>query len=180
MSSCEALRRREVDDRCHRPRVALLLALALLVPLTALAALTGSSAVKSRTQHEISARVERDATELGALMQARALVADEYVPSSALTAAAQFKITPAQVKRIFRIDYPAVLHNARKPVDANAALRSDPTLVADLTSCTSCAPRSTAGRATPRPSGPSSRSSRSTSTTFGARISRPCGATSSS
>jgi diguanylate cyclase (GGDEF)-like protein len=117
----------------RRPRVALLLALALLVPLTALAALTGSSAVKSRTQHEIAGRVEHDATHLGSLMQARALVVNEYVPSSALTAAAQFKITPAQVMKIFHIDYPSVLHAARKPVDQAAALRSDPTLVADVT-----------------------------------------------
>ncbi len=116
----------------RRPRVALLLALALLVPLTALAALTGSSAVKSRTQHQISARVERDATELGALMHARSLVVNEYVPSSALTAAAQFEITPAQVMKLFRIDYVGMLHAARKAVDANPALLSDPVLVADV------------------------------------------------
>ena len=116
----------------RRPRVALLLALALLVPLTALAALTGSSAVKSRTQHQISARVERDATQLGALMHARSLVVNEYVPSSALTAAAQFEITPAQVMKLFRIDYVGMLHAARKAVDANPALLSDPVLVADV------------------------------------------------
>src|SRR4051794_11127787 len=142
--------RRQWRHRSHRPRVALLLALALLVPLTALAALTGGSAVKSRTQHEISARVERDATELGALMQARALVVDEYVPSSALTAAAQFKITPAQVMRIFHIDYPVVLHNARKPVDANAALRSDPALVADLTRLHQLRPLIDGGKGDPK------------------------------
>ncbi len=118
--------------RWRRPRVALLLALVLLVPLTALAALTGSSAAKSRTQHQVSARVERDATKLGELMAARVLVAHEYVPSSALAAAAAFKISPAQVKQIFGIDYQAQLRDARKPLDANAALRSDPILVADL------------------------------------------------
>ena len=165
----------------RRPRVALLLALALLVPLTALAALTGSSAVNSRTQHEISARVERDATDLGALMQARALVVNEYVPSSALTAAAQFKITPAQVKRIFRIDYPALLHAARTPVDANAALRSDPILVADLTRLHQLRPLIDTGRGDRRDRQDVLREVReSTSTTSGGRSSRPCGATSRS
>jgi diguanylate cyclase (GGDEF)-like protein len=65
-------------------------------------------------------------------MRARTLVVNEYVPSSALTAAAQFKITPAQVMKLFRIDFVGMLHAARPPVDADAALRSDPTLVADL------------------------------------------------
>ena len=93
---------RSPGRRWRRPRVALLLALALLVPLTALAALTGGSAVKSRAQQQMSARVERDSTELGALMAARAMVVNEYVPSSALAAAAQFKITDEQVKKTLR------------------------------------------------------------------------------
>ena len=124
--------RRPRHRRWRRPGVALLLALALLVPVTALAVLTGGSAAKSRTQEQVSARVERDATDLGALMAARSRVVNEYVPSSALVAADQFKITPAQIKQLFGIDYPAVLHAAREPVDADAALRSDATLIADL------------------------------------------------
>ncbi len=123
---------RSPGRRWRRPRVALLLALALLVPLTALAALTGGSAVRSRAQQQISARVERDSTELGALMAARAMIVNEYVPSSALAAAAQFKITDEQVKKLFGIDFPKQLRAARPLVDASPALRSDPVLIADL------------------------------------------------
>jgi diguanylate cyclase (GGDEF)-like protein len=109
-----------------------LLVLALLAPLAALAALTGGSAVNSRAQQQISARVERDATDLGALMAARALVVNEYVPSSALVAAVQFKLSTAQVKQIFGIDYEAALSAARPLVDGDAALHSAPILSADL------------------------------------------------
>ena len=118
--------------RWRRPRVAVLLVLALLAPLAALAALTGGSAVMSRAQQSVSARVERDSNALGALMAARALVVNEYVPSAALASAASFKITQALVKKLFGIDYPALLIAARPPVDADAALRSSPQLLADL------------------------------------------------
>jgi diguanylate cyclase (GGDEF)-like protein len=129
--------------------VALLLVLALLAPLTALAALTGSAAMKSRAQSQIAARVERDATQLGSLMAARAMIVSEYVPSSALASAAQFKITPAQVAKIFHIDYPRQLQAARLPVDASAALRSSPSLAADLRRLHQLRPAIDASRASP-------------------------------
>jgi diguanylate cyclase (GGDEF)-like protein len=128
VTDAETARRR----RWKRPRVAMLLVLALLAPLTALAALTGGAAVSSRAQHRVSVRVEQDSAALGALMAARALVINEYVPSAALASSAAFKISPAQVKKIFGLDYPAMLHAARPLVDANAALRSSPVLAADL------------------------------------------------
>ncbi len=132
--------------RWRRPRVAVLLVLALLAPLAALAALTGSAAMNSRAQQRVSARVEQDSNALGALMAARALVVNEYVPSSALASAAAFKITPAQVKKLFAIDYPSLLARARPLVDRDAALRSTPLLRADLDALHRLRPSIGAGR----------------------------------
>ncbi len=127
----------------------MLLVLALLAPLTALAALTGSSALSSRTQQEVSARVQRDADALGSLMAARAQVTNEYVPSLALAEAAQFKVTTSQIEQLFGIDYPAMLRAARLQVDRDPALRSTPVLVADLTRLGRLRPSIGAGRGDP-------------------------------
>ncbi len=116
----------------RRPRTALLLTLLLLIPMSTLAAVTGSAAWAGGRAERSAETVQLGATRLAALMTARVAVLGEYVPSAALVQAADFHLTAAQVRSMFGIDYPAVLRAARAVVDANPVLRADPLLAADL------------------------------------------------
>ena len=106
--------------------------LVMLIPVTVLAALTGTAAVKSWSDRRHAIAVQRDATALAELMAARAAVTDEYDASAALVEAAAFHITPTQITNLFGIDYSKLLVQARPRVDEADALRAYPRLAADL------------------------------------------------
>jgi diguanylate cyclase (GGDEF)-like protein len=133
----------------RRPRVAALLMLVMLIPVTALAVFTGSSAVSSWSDRQDAISVQRDSARLGAMMAARVAVTDEDVATSAIVEAAQFKLTPAKVKALFGIDYVAQLKRARPRVDASAALYDSAILTADVRRLQGLRSRIDAGRVTP-------------------------------
>ena len=116
----------------RRPRTAMLLVLLLLVPLTSLAAVTGSAALGSGRAARAAEGVRLDASRLAELMTARVAVIDESVPSIALAQAAEIHISAAQIRSLLGVDYPAVLRAARAVVDANPVLRSNALMAADL------------------------------------------------
>src|SRR3954454_3439526 len=101
----------------RRPRVAALLMLVMLIPVTVLASLTGTAAVKSWSDRRHAIAVQRDAMALAELMAARAAVTDEYDASAALVEAAAFHITPTQITNLFGVDYSKLLVQARPRVD---------------------------------------------------------------
>jgi diguanylate cyclase (GGDEF)-like protein len=126
------LRPRVIRWWSRRPRVAVLLILVMLIPVGALAALTGSSALRSWSDRDRAITVQRDASDLVALMAARVAVTNEYVASAALVEGAAFKLSAANIKSMFGIDYEAQLRRARPVVDASQVLRSYATLAAEF------------------------------------------------
>ncbi len=116
----------------RRPRTALLLTLLLLIPLTTLAAVTGSAALSSGRAARAAESVQTSAADLASLMTARVAILDEYVPAAALAQAADLHVSAAQIRSMFGVDYPAALRAARRVVDSNPVLRTNPLLAADL------------------------------------------------
>jgi diguanylate cyclase (GGDEF)-like protein len=114
------------------PRIALLLALVLLIPVTGLAALTGSSAISTWRERQAALEVRADIAAPSALMAARALVVDEGVASIAVANARESGLALARLDQLSGVDFGATLRDSRPRVDANAALRSYPSLRADL------------------------------------------------
>jgi diguanylate cyclase (GGDEF)-like protein len=115
------------------PRIAVLLTLVLLIPVTSLAAVTGSSAISNWNAREAAATVREDVAAPSALMTARALVVDEGLPSTALANAADNHVSPLILTRVTGIDFAAAVRKARPFVTENATLRAYPSLAADLT-----------------------------------------------
>ncbi len=116
----------------RRPRTAMLLVLLLLLPLTTLAAVTGSAAWNSGRAARAAESVRLDASHLAALMTARVAVIDESVPSVTLARAAEINVSADQIRSLLGVDFPAELRTTRAAVDANPVLRTDPRLAADL------------------------------------------------
>ncbi len=114
------------------PRVALLLALVLLIPVTGLAALTGSSAISTWRDRQAAIKVRADIAAPSALMVARALVVNEGVASVAVANARESGLSVDRLKQLSGVDFGATLHSSRPRLDANAALHSYPSLKADL------------------------------------------------
>src|ERR1700712_2472461 len=71
------------------PRIALLLGLVLLIPVTSLAAVTGATAVSSWNDRRTAGSVRTDVAESSAIMTARSLIVAEGLPSIALANAAE-------------------------------------------------------------------------------------------
>ena len=120
--------------------------LVMLIPVTALAAFTGSSAISSWSDRQEAISVQRDAAALGAVIAARSAVTDEDVATAAIVQAAAFRMTPAKVKTLFGIDYLAQRRLARPRVDASAALQASPVLLGDLRRLQALRPRIDAGQ----------------------------------
>ncbi len=116
----------------RRPRTALLLTLLLLIPLTTLAAVTGSAALNGGRAARDAAGVQATAARLADLMTARVAIVDEYIPTAALAQAADFHMSSAQIRDMFGVDYASQLAGARRVVDANLILRTNSRLDADL------------------------------------------------
>ncbi len=121
----------------------------MLIPVGALAVLTGSSALRSWSDRGRAITVQRDASDLVELMAARVAVTDEYVASAALVEGAAFKLTAANIKSMFGIDYQAQLRGARPVVDASQALRTYPKLAAEFSRIRQFRPQIDAGTALP-------------------------------
>ena len=121
-----------VSRRPRRPRTALLLTLLLLIPLSTLAAVTGSATLSSGRAARAAEGVQDGAASLASLMTTRVAILDEYVPSAALAQAAGFHVTAAQIRGTFGVDYLAALRAARRVVDSDLVLRTNPALAADL------------------------------------------------
>jgi diguanylate cyclase (GGDEF)-like protein len=132
--------------RRRRARVATLLVLVLLIPLTALAALTGASAVTRWSDRQAADQVQRDSTALSALMASRIAMLDEYVPSAALAQAADFGLDAKKIDDMFGIDYAAAVRQARPRTDGAAALRAYPLLTADYAELVQLRPKIDAGQ----------------------------------
>jgi diguanylate cyclase (GGDEF)-like protein len=114
------------------PRVALLLALVLLFPVTGLAALTGSSAISTWQERQAAVKVRDDIAAPSSLMTARALVVNEGVASIAVANARENGLGIARLKQLSGVDFEALLRTSRPAVDASAALHKYPSLRADL------------------------------------------------
>ncbi len=114
------------------PRIALLLALVLLIPVTGLAALTGSSAVSTWRERQAALDVRAEIAAPSALMAGRALVVNEGVASIAVANAKENGLGLARLNQLSGIDFATMLHAARPVVDANPALHAYPSLEADL------------------------------------------------
>jgi diguanylate cyclase (GGDEF)-like protein len=123
--------------------------LVMLIPVTALAVFTGSSAVSSWSDRQDAISVQRDSAALGAMMSARVAATNEGVATSAIVQAASFKLTPAKVKALFGIDYEAQLKLARPRVDSSAALLTSAPLETDLRRLQSQRPKIDAGKVSP-------------------------------
>jgi hypothetical protein len=95
------------------PRIALLLALVLLIPLTGLAALTGSSAISTWRERQAALDVRADIAAPSALMAARALVVDEGVASIAVANAKESGLGLELLKQLSGIDFGATLRTSR-------------------------------------------------------------------
>jgi diguanylate cyclase (GGDEF)-like protein len=133
--------------RRRRARVATLLLLVLLIPLTALAALTGSSAVTRWSDREAADEIQGDSTALSALMACRIAMLDEYVPSAALAQAADFGLDAKKINDMFGIDYAAAVRQVRPRTDRASALRVYPPLKADYAQLVQLRPSIDAGHA---------------------------------
>ena len=114
------------------PRIALLLALVLLIPVTGLAALTGSSAISTWRERQAAIKVRTQIAAPSALMAARALVVNEGVASIAVANARENGLGIARLKQLSGVDFEAMLRTTRPRVDASAALHTYPSLRADL------------------------------------------------
>ncbi len=120
------------ERRRRLPRIALLLALVLLIPVTSLAAVTGSSAVSNWAERHSAAVVRADVSAPTALTAARTLVVDEGLPSIALSNATESRIGAAQLARLSGVDFSGDMRRARPLVDANPVIREYPILRANL------------------------------------------------
>ncbi len=125
-------RSREAGRGRRLPRIALLLALVLLIPVTGLAALTGSSAISTWRERQSAIKVRGDIAAPSALMAARALVVNEGVAAIAVANARENGLGIAQLKQLSGVDFATMLSTSRPPVDASAALHAYPSLRADL------------------------------------------------
>jgi diguanylate cyclase (GGDEF)-like protein len=114
------------------PRIALLLTLVLLIPVTGLAALTGASAISTWRERAAAIHVRDEIAAPGALMSARALVVDEGVASIAVANARESGLGLTRLKQASGVDFGASLRASRPRVDASAALHRYPSLKADL------------------------------------------------
>jgi diguanylate cyclase (GGDEF)-like protein len=124
--------RLELSRARRLPRVALLLALVLLIPVTGLAALTGSSAISTWRERQAAIEVRAEIAAPSALMAARALVVNEGVASIAVANARENGLGLAKLKQLSGVDFGALLLDSRPAVDASAALHSYPSLKSDL------------------------------------------------
>jgi diguanylate cyclase (GGDEF)-like protein len=114
------------------PRVALLLALVLLIPVTSLAAVTGASALSSWHDRQRASDVRTDVAKSSAIMNARALVLDEALPSIAVANSSESGLSLANLSRLSGVDFATALHQTRPKVDQNPIFRSYPKLAVDL------------------------------------------------
>ena len=93
----------------ERPFLALLLALVLLIPVTGLAALTGSSAISTWRERQAAIKVRDEIAAPSALMAARALVVNEGVASIAVSNARENGLGLARLKQLSGVDFEATL-----------------------------------------------------------------------
>lgn len=91
---------------------------------------------------------QRDANTLRALVEARAAVTDEAVQSEALATAAGVGPSAIAITKSLGIDLVANVSAARAKVDASSALRTYPTLAADVARLDLLRPQIDAGHAT--------------------------------
>lgn len=103
----------------------------VLLPILATAGLGSSTAISKWSDRERSIRTQSAALRLGALMQARAAITDEYVPSAAIVYASARGVSLGHLDRLLRINFADELAGARKLVDSQAILSTAPTLASD-------------------------------------------------
>jgi diguanylate cyclase (GGDEF)-like protein len=132
------------------PRVAWLLALVLLIPVTSLAAVTGSSAVSAWSERQAAVDIQAEVAASSALVTARAQVGNEALPSAILANAAGAGVNQAQLTRLSGVDFESALLAARPLVDRNATLQRYPSLRSDYAKLTSLRKKVDAGQATYR------------------------------
>lgn len=121
------------ERRSLRSRVGIrtfLLAMVLL-PTLATVALASSVAVGKWSARDRAVDTRSTTLRLDALMQARADVTDEYVPSAAIADANALHISRRKLDTLLKINFEADLATARAAVDRQSLLFTNPTLAAD-------------------------------------------------
>jgi diguanylate cyclase (GGDEF)-like protein len=114
------------------PRIAVLLGLVLLIPVTSLAAVTGASAISSWHDRQTASNVRTDVAESSAIMTARSLIVGEGLPSIALANAAGSPLSLDALTRLTGVDFTAAVDKARPLTDTSKTLNKYPKLAADL------------------------------------------------
>lgn len=106
----------------HRVRLRSLLLLVVLVPTIGMGLPSVERALEARDEREVARRLEEEADELAAIVDARAVLAEEQLVSSVLSLAAGFGQDVEGVSEFMGADYVALLRDARAAVDTDPAL----------------------------------------------------------
>jgi diguanylate cyclase (GGDEF)-like protein len=107
------------------------LVLVVLAPIAATVGFASMTAIGRWSSRNEAVTASKATLELDSLIQARAAINDEYVPSAAIVYAAAYKVTPAGLDALLGIDFAGELVTARRLVDEQAVLRTTPSLAPD-------------------------------------------------
>lgn len=111
-----------------RLRVRTLIVLVVLVPTMGLVAQASISAAGSWSTRQTARQLESDANALATLTDARAALAAEEIPSSALAVAFELGVGADELSELYDVDFAAELAEARTAVDADPAITTSPAL----------------------------------------------------
>ena len=122
-----------------------LLLLVVLIPTIGMVMISTIAASRARDERNAAHRLVEGVTELLAIVDARAAIADEEVVSSVLTIAADLGASAQEVGEIYGVDYLGQLAEARVAVDNDPVLSADPTLADSLDALRALRPGITRG-----------------------------------
>ena len=103
----------------------------VLLPIIVIIILGAFTAARKWTQRELAIGTRSDAVALQSLMQARAALTDEFVPTAAIVYAATHGITVTTLDTLLGIDFATELLRARTLVDSQTILTTTPKLRAE-------------------------------------------------
>jgi hypothetical protein len=103
----------------------------VLLPTLITVALASSVAVGKWSDRDRAVGARSTTLRLDALMQARADVTDEYVPSAAIADANTLHISRSELDTLLKINFESDLATARAAVDGQSVLFTNPKLAAD-------------------------------------------------
>ncbi len=103
----------------------------VLLPIVVIVVLGASTAASKWTQRGRAIGTRADAVALQSLMQARAALTDEFVPSAAIVYAAAHGIRVSTLDKLLGIDFATEMRRARTVVDRQSILTTTPKLRAE-------------------------------------------------